>query len=318
MPHVSSGLITHIQRFSVHDGPGIRTTVFLKGCQMRCSWCHNPETLRPNAEIQVFPERCIGCRTCESICRQGAHAFSEAGHGYDRGHCVVCGECVDECYAKALVRVGEARTAESVVSEVLADRAFYEPTGGVTISGGEPLLQSQFTADILARCRQEEIHTAVETNLAWAWRVIEPLVPLVDLFLVDIKTMDDEAHRKWTDVSNRQTLENLRQLDELGRKMIVRTPVVAGVNERPDQIGAVADFLSAFHNLEQYELLPYHSLGTGKYASLGLNEPCSKFRAPSLAELERLAAEATERGLIVKIAGGVFSGTSLSSPDSLA
>ncbi len=315
---MSSGLITHIQRFSVHDGPGIRTTVFLKGCQMRCAWCHNPETLRPDAEIQVFPERCIGCRTCETICRHGAHAFTETGHNYDRQLCVVCGECVDECYAKALVRVGEMRTAESVVADVLADRAFYEPTGGVTISGGEPLLQAEFTVDILAQSRQEGIHTAVETNLAWPWRVVEPLAAVVDLFLVDIKTMDDEAHRKWTGVSNRQTLDNLRQLDALGKKITVRTPVVVGVNERPQQIGAVADFLAPLRNLDQYELLPYHSLGTGKYESLGLDEPCPEFRAPAPAELERLAAEAAGRGLIVKIAGGAFSGTPLSSPDSLA
>lgn len=137
---MTSGVITHIQRFSVHDGPGIRTTVFLKGCQMGCPWCHNPETYRRQPEIQVFPDRCIGCRACAEACRQAAHEFVDGSHVHHRDRCMACGECVDTCYARSLVRVGEIRTAEAVVAEVLADRMFYHPTGGVTLSGGEPLL----------------------------------------------------------------------------------------------------------------------------------------------------------------------------------
>ncbi len=305
---MTSGVVTHIQRFSVHDGPGIRTTVFLKGCQMHCPWCHNPETYRSQPEIQVFPERCIGCKACAEACSQAAHEFTGSGHVHHRDRCVACGQCAETCYAKSLVRVGETCTAESVVAEALADRLFYQPAGGVTISGGEPLVQAEFTREILELCRQKGIHTAIETNLAWPWKVIEPLVPLVDLFLVDIKLMDDAEHKKWTGVSNKQTLENLRRIDALGRTLVIRTPVVVGVNDRPEQIGVIADFLNTLRNVRQYDLLPYHPLGTGKYDSLGLDDPRLEFQAPTAAELDVLAAVAARSNLIVKVAG-TLSGT---------
>lgn len=300
---MTSGVITHIQRFSVHDGPGIRTTVFLKGCQMRCPWCHNPETYRRQPEIQVYPQRCIGCKACAEACPQGAHAFTEAGHVYQRERCVACGACVDTCYAKSLVLVGEMRTAEEVVAEVLADRPFYEPAGGVTISGGEPLVQAEFTRAILELCRQEGIHTAVETNLAWPWDVVAPLVPRVDLFLVDIKMMDDVEHRAWIGMSNAQTLENLRRLDALGKTLVIRTPVIGGVNDGPEQIDAIADFLATLDHVQQHDLLPYHPLGLGKYDALGLDNPRPAFHTPTAAELETLAARAARSGVVVKVAG---------------
>ncbi len=300
---MTTGIITHIQHFSVHDGPGIRTTVFLKGCQMRCPWCHNPETYRRRPEIQVFPERCIGCRACAEACRQAAHEFTEAGHVYHRNRCIACGDCADTCYAKSLVRVGESTTAEAVAAEVLSDRPFYQPAGGVTVSGGEPLAQVEFTRAILDLCRREKIHTAVETNLAWAWEIVAPLVPLVDLFLVDVKLLDDAAHRAWTGVSNAATLENLRRLDALGKPLVIRTPVIVGVNDRPDQIEAIADFLAALPSVEQYDLLPYHPLGTGKYEALGLAGPPPEFHSPTAADLEMLAARAARGNFVVKVAG---------------
>lgn len=300
---MASGVITHIQRFSVHDGPGIRSTVFLKGCQLRCLWCHNPETYRRHPEIQVFADRCIGCRACAAACRHAAHEFTGTAHLYHRQRCTACGECTETCYAKSLVRVGESRTAEAVVSEVLADRPFYQPAGGVTISGGEPLLQAEFTCAILRLCRREGIHTAVETNLAWPWDVVAPLVPLVDLFLVDIKTMDDAAHRTWTGASNARTLANLRQLDALDREIEVRTPVIVGFNDRPEQIGAIADFLAALRHVHGYDLLPYHPLGSGKYEALALDGPPPEFHAPSAAELDDLAARAARENFVVRVAG---------------
>jgi len=300
---MSSGVVTHIQRFSVHDGPGIRTTVFLKGCQMRCPWCHNPETYRREPEIQVFPERCIGCRACAAACQHAAHEFSGSAHLYHRERCVACGKCAETCYAKSLVLVGEQRTAESVVAEVLADRPFYQPAGGLTVSGGEPLLQAEFACEILRLCRREAVHTAIETNLARPWKVVEPLVPLVDLFLVDVKIMDEAAHRAWTGASNARTLDNLRRLDALSKPLVVRTPVVAGVNQRPEQIGAIADFLATLRNVRQYELLPYHPLGKGKHEALGLDRPPPEFHAPTAAELAALAATAARPGYVVRVAG---------------
>ena len=300
---MTSGVITHIQRFSVHDGPGIRTTIFLKGCQMHCPWCHNPETYRQRPELQVFPDRCIGCGACADACPVDAHEFRDGVHLFHRDRCTGCGRCADVCYAKSLVLVGETRTAESVVAAVAADRAFYKPAGGVTISGGEPLLQVEFTCEIVKLCRDEGIHTAIETNLGWPWEVVARLVPLVDLFLVDIKTMDDTAHRKATGLSNVRTLENLRRLDDLEKPLVIRTPVVGGFNERPEQIGAIADFLATLRNVKQYDLLPYHPLGTGKRDSLGLVETRPEFRTPTAAELDVLAAVAARPHFVVKIAG---------------
>jgi pyruvate formate lyase activating enzyme len=300
---VTSGVITHIQRFSVHDGPGIRTTVFLKGCQMRCPWCHNPETYRMRPELQVFPDRCIGCRACADACPEAAHEFLHEAHVFHRDRCTGCGRCADVCYAKSLVLVGETRTAQSVAAAVLADRPFYKPAGGVTISGGEPLVQADFTGDILGLCRGGDVHTAIETNLARPWEVIAPLLPLVDLFLVDVKTIDDAAHRRATGLSNAHTLDNLRRLDEQGAALVVRTPVVVGFNECPEQIGAIAEFLAGFRNVRQYDLLPYHPLGVGKYDSLGLDGPRPEFRTPTTAELDELAAAAARPNYVVKVAG---------------
>ncbi len=300
---VTTGIITHIQRFSVHDGPGIRTTVFLKGCQLHCPWCHNPETYRRQPELQIFADRCIGCGACIERCEHNAHELTSAGHVYHRDRCVACGRCAETCYAKSLVHVGETRTAESVVAEVLADRPFYRPTGGVTISGGEPLLQADFTAAILELCRHEEIHTAIETNLAWPWEVVAPLVPLVDLLLVDIKTMDDESHRHWTGASNAKILENLRRLDGLGKSLVIRTPVVGGVNDRPEQISAIADFSATLQNVCQYDLLPYHPLGTGKFDALGLEGHRPEFHTPTASQLDALAVRAARPDFVVKVAG---------------
>ena len=299
---MSSGVVTHIQRFSVHDGPGIRTTVFFKGCQMRCPWCHNPETYRRQPQIQVFPERCIGCGACVTRCSHGAHEDGPTEHVYHRERCVACGRCVETCFAQSLVRVGQVRTAEEVTTDVLADRSFYDPEGGMTLSGGEPLAQAEFAAAILTLCRREGIHTAVETNLAWPWETVAPLVKLVDLFLVDIKLMDETEHKSWTGASNRQTLENLRRLDAMAKPLAVRTPVVVGVNDRPEQVGVIADFLATLSHVRQYDLLPYHPLGNGKYETLGLGH-AREFSSPTAAQMNLLAACAGRPGFAVRVAG---------------
>jgi len=297
----TTGVITHVQRFSVHDGPGIRTTVFLKGCQMRCAWCHNPETFRPQPELQVFADRCIGCGACLDRCEHGAHQLVDDRRVFHRERCVACGRCAETCYAGALVLSGRQMTAEDVLREVLADRAFYESSGGgATVSGGEPLLQPDFTRAILGLCKEEGIHTALDTNLAVPWSRVEPILPVVDLFLVDVKIADDGEHRRWTAASNRETLANLRDLDRQGKPTMVRTPLVAGVNDRVDQIAAIAELLSPLANLIEYEMLPYHPLGSNKYESLGLAPLPAEFHAPSAEHLARLAAVAREAGLPVR------------------
>lgn len=301
---VIRGVVSHIQRFSLHDGPGIRTTVFLKGCQMRCRWCHNPETYRAEPEIQWFAERCIGCGACLGRCTHDGHAIVDGRHVFHRDRCVGCGRCAETCYARSLVLVGETKTVEEVVQEVLADQEFYKTSGGgVTISGGEPLMQPEFTQAVLEQCRHEGIHTAVETNLARPWSYIEPLIPVVDLFLTDLKLLDDAQHREWTGVSNQQTLDNLRRVDGQGKPIVVRTPVVGGVNDRPDVIAAIADWLATLSNVRLYELLPYHPLGTAKAEALGLAAGVDRFETPSRQCLEQLAAAARRPGFEVKVAG---------------
>lgn len=301
---MTRGIITHIQRFSVHDGPGIRTTVFLKGCQMGCPWCHNPESRNPHPEIQAFADRCIGCRYCVGQCEQGGHEFVGQQHVFHRERCIACGRCAQSCYARAMVLVGQTRTAQEVVDEVLADREFYESSGGgVTISGGEPLAQSRFTYAILKLCKQAGIRTAIETNLAWPWSIVESLADVTDLFMVDIKVMDDGQHRELTGVSNRPILENLRRLDRQGKPSIVRTPLIAGLNDGPEQIESIADWLAELSAVRQYELLPYHPLGTGKYEALGLAGPPEDYCSPSHEHLRDLVARASRPNLVVKAAG---------------
>jgi len=297
----ATGIVTDIQRFSVHDGPGIRTTVFLKGCNLRCRWCHNPETLRPAPELQLFPDKCIACGACFEACEQCAHVQAEGGREFRRERCIACGACADVCYAEALVLVGRSMTVEQVVEEVLRDRAYYESSGGgVTVSGGEPLFQRRFCRALLAACKAEGLHTAVETNLAWPWEDVEAVLPVVDLVMMDVKLADPAAHREWTGADNARILANARRLAARGVPLIVRTPVVPGVNDTPEQIGRIADLAAGLASLRYYELLPYHPLGRGKYESLGMEYSLRDVKAPSAEAMARLADEARKRGIEVR------------------
>ena len=294
------GLVSHIQRFSVHDGPGIRTTLFLKGCQMRCVWCHNPETYSKTPEIQLFPDRCIGCAACVEVC---AHGGIDENLQYDRDVCVGCGACAQACYAKARTLIGKRMNVDEVLQEILEDHRFYSDSGGgVTISGGEPFCQPEFTIELLKTCDRLNIHTAVETNMGFPFSVVEPSLPYVDLFMVDVKLWDEERHKKWTGMSNRQTLENLEKISGFGKPILVRTPVVLGVNDTIEQIDAIARFLNKLPTLMYYELLPYHPLGEDKLVGLGLARPHEKFLRPTDQQLETLRQVAEQNGIDVRVA----------------
>ena len=295
-----TGIVTDIQRFSIHDGPGIRTTVFMKGCPLRCAWCHNPETLSPAPQVQVLPDKCIGCGECLTACPRGAHVMVEGRRVFLRQRCAACGRCAETCYAGALTLVGKTMTAEEVTAQVLRDRPFYDNSGGgVTLSGGEPLCQCEFSREVLRLCKDAGLHTAVETNLAAPWEDLASILPVTDLVLADVKMMDPALHQRWTHLPNDGVLANARRLSQQAVDLVVRTPVIPGVNDTSDQIGRIADFIAGFANLLYYELLPYHPLGRGKYESLGLPPAMPDTRAPAPEHMQALAEAARQRGIKV-------------------
>ena len=305
------GIVFNIQRFSIHDGPGIRTTVFLKGCSLRCFWCHNPEGMRLKPENQFFPERCIACGECVTACPQGAQLLEDHHRTYLRERCTTCGQCVETCYAEALVTVGQRMTTEEVVEEVLRDRAFYQSSGGgVTLSGGEPLLQRDFAAAILTRCKAEGIHTALETAGHCRWEDLAAILPLTDLVMMDIKHLDPVKHRAATGVSNGQILANARRLAQTDKQLLLRVPVVPTVNDSVAEIAAIAQFI---HQLDRsrreqgagappisLELLSFHRLAADKYRSLGLDYRASSLETISPERMAELTAAASACGVPVQ------------------
>jgi pyruvate formate lyase activating enzyme len=292
------GLITNVQRFSIHDGPGIRTTVFLKGCPLSCFWCHNPEALRGQVELQRFPERCISCNACLERCPEGAQQMEDGRRVFQRELCRACGRCVETCYAEALTLAGRWWSAGELVGTLLRDRDFYAQSGGgVTLSGGEPTLQHEFSREVLRLCRQEELHTAIETAAFCRWEQLAALLPWLKLVILDIKVMDAAAHRAATGVPNDLILANARRLAAGPLPLLVRTPVVPGINDTPAAIGAVAAFIRDFPNLLYYELMPFHHLAEGKYRSLGLDHRARELRPPTPDHLQTLAQAAREAGV---------------------
>ncbi len=311
---MTTGYICNIQRFSVHDGPGIRTTVFLEGCTLRCFWCHNPESIRPKPEVQFFPNRCIGCGACVAVCPEGAQGFDENGmRVFDREKCTACGKCVDVCYAEALVFSGKEMSAEDVVAEVLLDRAFYENSGGVTLSGGEPALQVDFSREILERCRAEGIHTAIETAANVPWESLATLLPFTDLVMMDIKHMDSAKHHDAVGAPNALLLANARRIVQTGKPIIFRIPVIPTVNDTPEEIAAIAAFVRELCDLRiaqhdglpgepepiTLELLAFHRMAGDKYNSLGWDYRADNLTPPTKEHMAALADVASAQGVVV-------------------
>lgn len=289
------GTIYNIQRFSVHDGPGIRTTVFFKGCPLHCVWCHNPESISPKPQLEFYPERCIGCGRCFDACPNHAHSVDGAGvHRIDRALCDGCLKCVDVCYAEALVGVGRRLTVEQLVESISTDIPYYQSSdGGVTFSGGESMAQIGFLQQALVACKGRGIHTAVDTAGEVPWSSFERVLEHTDLFLYDLKAADDAVHRRLTGAGNARILENLRKLCQAGRRIFVRIPYIPGCND--GEIPAMADILRGLP-VERVEVLGYHRLGEGKYAALGL--PVGEHYAiPTAQTLEAAAATLRSAGV---------------------
>jgi pyruvate formate lyase activating enzyme len=271
---MTSGIIFDLQRFSLHDGPGIRTAVFLKGCPLRCAWCHNPESQSRKAQVAFRTQACALCGACASACPQGAHTIDGAVHRYNRELCTACGKCVEACVYGALTLAGREASAASVIAEALRDRAYYEASGGgLTLTGGEPLAQLDFTLELLAAARAVGVHTCLETSGYASRRAFEKVLPLVDLFLYDYKVTDPRRHREWTGVDNHRILENLDWLLARGARVRLRCPLVPGVNDTLDHLRGIAALAERHPQLEAVDLLPYHHLGNDKYLRYGMENP---------------------------------------------
>ncbi|MGE5222061.1 MAG: glycyl-radical enzyme activating protein [Omnitrophica WOR_2 bacterium] len=296
-----SGTIFNIQRFSIHDGPGIRTTVFLKGCNLRCFWCHNPESALMQPQIQFFPGKCIACGSCVDICQHGAQQLEGGRRVYDRSLCQECGDCLVNCFSGALQWVGKEASVEQVLAEIEQDRLYYENSrGGVTFSGGEPLLQKEFLRSLLAESKKRGFHTAVDTAGNVPWESFEAIKPYTDLFLYDFKALDERKHREATGVGNRRILDNLQRLADGDVEIWIRIPVIPGVNDREKDIQAMAAFLSPLKGIRWVELLSFHHLGSEKYESLGKPYPSKELKPPSDAHMAELSAIFQEQGLCAR------------------
>lgn len=281
-----TGNIFNIQRFSIQDGPGVRTTVFFKGCNLHCRWCHNPESHRAPSELLFQSEKCILCGNCVKACRQLAHTLVKNTHQIDRSQCTACGSCTEVCLTNALTLAGVEITVDEVLQEVQKDCPLYRFSGGgMTVSGGEPLLQGAFVKELLTAAKSQNIHTAIETAGCVPYKEFIRLTGLVDLYLYDIKGFWEKNHKNNTGHSNRIILDNLKRLSESAR-IFVRMPLIAGINDSCQELQETADFLSKLSGVEKIELLPYHSLGEKKYNSLG--NKAEAFSAPTCAHLIEL------------------------------
>jgi pyruvate formate lyase activating enzyme len=297
------GLVFDLMRFALHDGPGIRTTVFLKGCPLHCWWCHNPESQRREPELIYHEERCTLCADCMGVCPHGAVRLEDGKAITDPALCQQCGECVEVCVADARRLAGQWMSVDDVVAEVTRDQILFEESGGgVTLSGGEPLMQAAFAEELLAALHGRGIHTVLDTCGFANPKLLRRVSPHVDLFHYDLKLMDAEKHRQFTGVSNDLILANLKMLAEQGSAVIVRMPIIPTVNDGEEAIAAASCYLRQL-GLRNVDLLPYHRIASGKYRRLHQDYRLEDLEPPSAEQMEALAARFRHEGFTVRIGG---------------
>ncbi|MEJ5228377.1 MAG: glycyl-radical enzyme activating protein [Pseudothermotoga sp.] len=295
-------LVFNIQRFSVHDGPGIRTTVFLKGCPLSCLWCHNPEGISPKAELMWAKYKCIHCGSCIASCPNHALSFNGDLLILRKDQCTLCGRCTQYCPTTALKSVGQLMEPEDLLKELQKDIMYFDQSdGGVTFSGGEPLLQSEFLLEVLPKIKSQGINVAIDTSGYVSQECLEKLLPFVDLFLYDLKIIDEEKHIRYTGVSNGVIKDNLRLLIEKGKKIVIRIPVIPCVNDSQQDVEDLCNFLASLNTRLKIDLLPYHNVSE-KYSALWKEYKMSNSKDINKA-VKYVEGKISSRGFQVKIGG---------------
>lgn len=290
-----TGCVFNIQKFSINDGPGIRTTVFMKGCPLRCVWCHNAESHISKKEIAYSPTKCIGCRKCIEICDNGAHIVADGVHVFERKNCITCGKCAEVCPAESLELLGKDMTTDEVLEEVMKDKAFYDNSGGgMTVSGGEPLAQFEFTYELLKKAKELGLNTCIETCGYASEDKMRKISEYVDIFLYDWKISDPKIHKDYTGVTNDLIERNLKVLDEIGAKVILRCPIIPEVNDKEEHFSKIADLANTLENVIEVNIEPYHALGNDKYKRLGKVE-FQEFKMPENETVEEWIADIGKR-----------------------
>ena len=293
------GIFFDIKHFAVHDGPGIRTTVFLKGCPLKCLWCHNPESIGKQSQLGFLEHKCTSCGSCVRACPSGAHTVDSDGkHIFDRSKCTLCGKCAMVCPGKVLTYYGKEAEVEEIVADVLKDKDFYicSKNGGVTLSGGECLMQPDFCEALLKRFKEEDLHTAVDTCGFVSKTALDKVIPYADLFLYDLKAIDSDVHKKCTGQDNAIILDNLKYIDSLGKSIEIRYPYVPGFND--GEVRKIGELLKGLSNITRVKVLPYHNYASTKYKSLDMVDTLPTV-IPADAEIEEAKSVLRDMGLYV-------------------
>jgi pyruvate formate lyase activating enzyme len=300
----STGTIFDIRRYSIHDGPGIRTTVFFKGCPLRCQWCHNPESQDKAPHLFYRQHRCIRCGSCIDACPHAAIDDDGQEIITSQESCTICGACAEACPAQAREIIGREMTVAQVMVEILKDIPFYDESGGgVTFSGGEPLVQRSFLLELLKACKREDIHTALDTCGYASWESLDIIRKYVDLFLFDLKLLDEDTHREFTGVSNLLILDNLNMLSSLGETIILRIPIIPGINDDHGSLHEMGKFASQLPAIKRIDILPYHPTGVDKYQRMHLDYRLGQLKTPTEEDLEGIADLFSSYKFSVQIGG---------------